>query len=354
MRRIEDQSFLLLLLAVSVAFGWILKPFYGAILWAIVAAVIFAPLNRQLLGRMGRRPGVAALATVLVVIAMVIIPLAMIAASLTQEASNLYGKVQSGEYDVARYIQRVFDALPAWATGLLERFNLNDLPAVRDWLASGAMKGGQAIAPQALSIGLNTFDFMIGLGIMLYLLFFLLRDGKALAERIKRFVPLRADQKAALFSRFADVVRATVKGGILVAIAQGTLGGLAFWFLGIHAPILWAVLMAFLSLLPAIGSSLVWVPVAIYLLASGAVWQGVSLILYGVLVIGLVDNLLRPFLIGKDAKLPDYVVLISTLGGIEVFGLNGFVIGPVIAAIFMVTWERFSASRQSDDGGAAG
>jgi predicted PurR-regulated permease PerM len=351
-RRIEDQSFLLLLIVVSVAFGWILKPFYGAILWAIVAAVIFAPLNRKLQGRLGGRPGIAALATVLIVIAMVILPLAMVAASLTQEAANLYAKVQSGEYDFARYIQRVFDALPSWATALLDRFNLNNLPAVRDWLASGAMKGGQALAPQALSIGMNTFDFMIGLGIMLYLLFFLLRDGKALAERIRRIVPIRADQKAVLFGRFADVVRATVKGGILVAIAQGTLGGLAFWFLGIHPPLLWAVLMAFLSLLPAIGSGLVWVPVAIYLLASGAVWQGVSLILYGVLVIGLVDNLLRPFLIGKDAKLPDYVVLISTLGGIEVFGLNGFVIGPVIAAIFMVTWEHFSASRQSNDGGA--
>ena len=161
-------------------------------------------------------------------------------------------------------------------------------------------------------------------------------------------IPLRTDQKAALFSRFADVVRATVKGGILVAIAQGALGGLAFWFLGIHAPLLWAVLMAFLSLLPAIGAGLVWLPVAIYFLASGAVWQGVSLITYGVLVIGLVDNILRPSLVGKDTKLPDYVVLISTLGGIEVFGLHGFVIGPLIAAIFMVTWEIFSSSKSRD------
>ena len=161
-------------------------------------------------------------------------------------------------------------------------------------------------------------------------------------------IPLRTEQKAALFSRFADVVRATVKGGILVAIAQGALGGLAFWFLGIHAPLLWAVLMAFLSLLPAIGAGLVWLPVAIYFLASGAVWQGVSLITYGVLVIGLVDNILRPSLVGKDTKLPDYVVLISTLGGIEVFGLHGFVIGPLIAAIFMVTWEIFSSSKSRD------
>jgi predicted PurR-regulated permease PerM len=344
-RRLENQSFLLLLVAVTVAFAWILAPFYGAILWAIAVAVIFAPLNRRLQRRMGGRPNLAAAATVLIVIAMVILPLALIAASLLQEASSLYAKVQSGEYNFAAYVQRVFDALPAWATGLLDRFNLTDLSKVRDSLAAGLVKGGQAVAPQALSIGMNTFDFMVGLGIMLYLLFFLLRDGKALAQRIKQVIPLRADQKTALFGRFADVVRATVKGSILVAIAQGALGGLAFWFLGIHAALLWAVLMAFLSLLPAIGAGLVWVPLAVYLLASGAVWQGVSLILYGVLVIGLVDNLLRPFLVGKDTKLPDYIVLISTLGGIQVFGLNGFVIGPLIAAIFMVTWEILAASR---------
>jgi len=346
-RRLENQTFLLLLVAVTVAFGWILAPFYGAILWAVVIAVIFAPLNLRLQQRMGGRPNLAAATTVLIVIAMVILPLALITASLLQEGSAFYAKMQSGEYNFASYTQRVFDALPGWVTGLLDRFNLTDLGKVRDSVAAGLVKGGQAVAPQALSIGINTFDFVIGLGIMLYLLFFLLRDGEALTERIKQAVPLRAGQKTALFGRFADVLRATVKGGIMVAIAQGALGGLAFWFLGIHAALLWAVLMAFLSLLPAIGAGLVWVPVALYLLATGSVWQGVSLILYGVLVIGLVDNLLRPFLIGKETKLPDYVVLISTLGGIQVFGLTGFVIGPLIAAIFMVSWEIFATSRQA-------
>lgn len=346
-RKIENQCFLLLLVAVTLGFGWVLLPFYGAILWAIVVAVIFAPLNRRLQSRMRGGPNLAAAATVVIVLAMVILPLGLITASLLQEASTLFAKVQSGEYNFAAYTERVFAALPAWMTGLLDRFNLTDLGKVRDSLATGLAKGGQAVAPQALSIGLNTFEFIVGLGIMLYLLFFLLRDGQVLARRIKQAVPLRTDQKTALFGRFADVVRATVKGSILVAIAQGALGGLAFWFLGIHAALLWGVLMAFLSLVPAIGAGLVWVPVAIYLLATGAVWQGVSLILYGVLVIGLVDNLLRPFLIGKDTKLPDYVVLISTLGGIEVFGLNGFVIGPLIAAMFMVTWEIFSASESA-------
>jgi predicted PurR-regulated permease PerM len=346
-RRIDEPIFLLLLFAVTLAFAWVLQPFYGAVLWAIVIAVIFAPVNRALLRSMPGRPNLAALVTVLLIIAMVILPLAIVAASLVREATSLFGKIQSGEYDLAGYIQRVFDALPSWAVSWLDRFDLTNLSTLRDTLSSSLMKGGQMLAPQALSIGMNTFEFMIGLGIMLYLLFFLMRDGRALAETIKDAVPLRADQKSALFTRFADVVRATVKGGILVAMAQGTLGGLAFWFLGVHAALLWAVLMAFLSLVPAVGAGLVWVPVAIYFLATGAIWQGVALIAYGVLVIGLVVNLLRPFLVGKDTKLPDYVVLISTLGGIEVFGLNGFVIGPLIAAIFMVSWDIFVASRRA-------
>ena len=342
----------MLLVAVTLAFAWVLQPFYGAVLWAIVAAVIFAPVYRRLLTSMSDRRSLAAAITVLIIIAIVILPLAMITTSLVQEASTLLAKYQSGEYSFGSYLQRILEALPAWATGLIERFNLSDFSALRERLAAGLMKGGQVLAPQALSIGVNTFDFMIGLVIMLYLLFFLLRDGRALAEMIKKAIPLHSDQKSALFARFADVVRATVKGGIIVAIVQGALGGIAFWFLGFHAALLWAVVMALLSMIPAVGATLVWFPVAIYFLATGAVWQGIGLILYGVLVVGLVDNLLRPFLVGKGTKLPDYVVLISTLGGIEVFGLNGFVIGPLIAAMFMVSWEIFLASRGAVQDGA--
>jgi predicted PurR-regulated permease PerM len=177
---------------------------------------------------------------------------------------------------------------------------------------------------------------------MLYLLFFFLRDGSEIAQRLKDAIPLRTEQKRALFNKFTIVIRAMFKGTILVAILQGLLGGVIFWLLGIPAALLWGVVMAFLSLLPAVGSALIWLPVALYLLSTGSVWQGLVLIAYGVLVIGLVDNFLRPFLIGMDTKLPDYVVLISTLGGIAIFGLNGFVIGPVIAAMFIATWDIFS------------
>ena len=181
---------------------------------------------------------------------------------------------------------------------------------------------------------------------MLYLLFFLLRDEDALFKRIRDAIPLHAEQQAAFLLKFTTVIRATVKGDMLVALLQGTLGGLIFWFLGISAPLLWAVVMAFFSLVPAIGAGLIWIPVAVYLLATGAIWQGMVLIAFGALIIGLVDNFLRPILVGKDTKMPDYVVLISTLGGIATFGLNGFVIGPVIAAMFIAAWDIFSASRQ--------
>jgi predicted PurR-regulated permease PerM len=184
---------------------------------------------------------------------------------------------------------------------------------------------------------------------MLYLAFFLLRDGRRLRRGIAARLPLREGDKRVLFDKFTTVIRATVKGNVVVAVTQGALGGLAFWVLGIHAALLWGVVMAFLSLLPAVGAGLVWVPVAVYLLATGALWQGVALVAFGVLVIGLVDNVLRPILVGKDTKLPDYVVLISTVGGIALLGLNGFVLGPVVAAIFLSAWDLFGQQEGPDE-----
>ena len=143
------------------------------------------------------------------------------------------------------------------------------------------------------------------------------------------------------------------KGTLLVAALQGALGGLIFWFLEIHAPVLWGVVMGLFALLPAVGAAIVWVPTAIYFLGDRTIWEGVVLIAFGAFVIGLVDNLLRPFLVGKDTELPDYIVLISTLGGIAMFGLNGFVAGPVIAAMFIAVWDIFSESRHAPHDDAA-
>jgi predicted PurR-regulated permease PerM len=259
--------------------------------------------------------------------------------------------MQSGELSFSRYLQQVQAVLPSWLTGLLDRLGLSTLGSVQEKLSAGLSKGLQFLAAQAFSVGQNTFEFVVSFFIMLYLLFFLLRDGAELSSRIKDAIPLREDLLRNLSGKFTNVIRATIKGNIVVAVLQGALGGLIFWLLGIHAPLLWAVVMAFLSLLPAVGTALVWLPVAVYFLLTGATWQGVVLIAYGVLVIGLVDNVVRPLLVGKDTKMPDYVVLISTLGGMAIFGLNGFVIGPVIAAMFMAAWGISSASTTEPGGG---
>lgn len=342
---LEDKAFLTLIVAVSLAFAWILWPFFGAVLWGAVIAILFAPLYRRLSSSMRHRRNLAALATLGIIVVMVILPLTLITVSLVQEAASVYAKIQSRDVSLGQYFQQVYDALPAWVTNLLGRFGLTNLGVIQERLSVGLMRGSQFLATQAINIGQNTFDFLVKFFLMVYLLFFLLRDGDELAQRIKDAIPLRPDHRRALLDKFTVVIRATVKGNIVVAVLQGALGGLIFWLLGIHAPLLGAALMAILSLLPAVGAGLVWLPVAIYLLATGSVWQGIVLIAYGVLVIGLVDNVVRPILVGQDTKMPDYVVLIATLGGLAVFGINGFVIGPVIAAMFMATWDLSSDSR---------
>jgi len=344
---LHQKTFLFLLLAVSIAFGWVLWPFYGALFWGTVLAILFEPFHRQFLSAMRQRRNLAALTTLMLSLVIVIFPLTLISAALVQEGAAVYQRIKTGELDFGLYFQQVIDAMPPWIMSLLDRFGLGTLSAIQQRLSTVAVQGSQLIATQALNIGQNTFDFLISFGIMLYLLFFFLRDGRALSARIKAAIPLSVDHKRHLFSKFTTVIRATVKGNIVVAATQGALGGAMFWILGIQAPLVWGVVMAFLSLLPAVGAGLIWAPVAIYFLVTGAIWQGVILIAFGILVIGLVDNVLRPILVGKDTQMPDYVVLISTLGGMALFGLNGFVIGPVIAALFIAAWDLFSSTAEA-------
>ena len=342
---LESWGLWVLLVVVSLALGWILQPFFGTILWGAIIALLFAPLYRWLLPRLGGRRSAAAILTVLSVLVIVILPLVGIAASLAREAASFFDRLQSGEINPGVYFHGVFDTLPAWITGLLDRFGMIDFETLQKRLVTSLAAGSQFIATQAVSIGQNTFEFLANLCITLYLAFFLIRDGEDVSRTVRQAIPLAPAHKRELLARFATVIRATVKGNLLVAAIQGTLGGIAFWFLDVTGALLWGVLMAFLSLLPAIGAALVWVPVAIYFFVSGSTWQGVALVAWGVLVIGLIDNLLRPILVGKDTQMPDYVVMITTLGGMAVFGINGFIIGPAIAAMFIAVWHIYGATR---------
>ncbi len=332
-----------------VALGWILLPFYGTILWAGILALVFAPVNHWLLDRLHVRRTTAALGTLLLASVVVIFPLAAVAASLASEAAGLYERLQSGESNPVSYLRGVFDALPQWLRSALSALGLRDFVTLQKRLTAALSQGSQVIAGQALGIGQNTFEFLANLCVSLYLAFFLIRDGDRIVSAVRRAMPLTLTHKHALFDMFGTVVRATVKGNLLVAAIQGTLGGIAFWFLGVTGALVWAVLMAFLSLLPAVGAALVWVPVAAYFLVAGDWWQGLALVAWGVLVIGLVDNLLRPMLVGRDVRMPDYVVMITTQGGMAVFGIHGFVIGPTIAAMFMAVWHIYSHPTDTGD-----
>ncbi len=352
-RRLENMSFVTVLLIVSLAFAWVVQPLFGAILWGVVAAIMFTPFNDRLRRAMPARRNLPATLTLLVIIALAVVPAILLSVFLLQELTALYARMQNSQADPGAYFMQFQGHLPQWLKSLLQGMGLTDFEAIRTRITAGISASLQTLTLRALSIGQSALGFVAMLGVTLYLSYFLLRDGRHIIATLERAIPLHPVQREALLEKFVAVIRATIKGSLVVAIIQGTIGGLVFWALGIHSALLWGVLMGFFSLIPAIGTGLVWVPVAIYLLLTGAIWQGVMLILCGLFVIGMVDNILRPILVGRDARMPDYIVLISTLGGLEIFGFNGLLIGPVTAALFIAAWDIFARS-QSLEGAPVG
>lgn len=346
--RVEEKSFILLLVLASIAFIWLLLPFYSAVFWGTILAILFQPVQRWMQSRFNGRRGWSAFVTLLIILLMVILPVIFLTGALVQEGAALYERMETGNINFGNYFEQIMTALPSPVHELIARFGMTDFSSVQKQLSEGAQQASQFVATKAFGVGQDTFRFLMSFAIMLYLLFFLLRDGPTVSRHIKRAIPLGEFYKQHLLTKFTMVVKATVKGNIAVAAVQGVLGGFIFWALGLQGALLWGVLMAVLSLLPAVGAVIIWGPVAIYFLATGAIWQAVVLTAFGALVIGLADNILRPQLVGKDLKLPDYVVLISTLGGLSLFGLNGFVIGPMIAALFIAAWSLFADAREDN------
>lgn len=339
--KMEQRTFLILLAAISILFFYLLKPFFAPIFWACAISLVFFPVHQRLEGWWGRRPNSSALVTLLIAICVVVIPVLLVLMSFVQEAAALYQRIDSGDIKPGAIIDRVEAALPP-LQALIDRLGI-DLDAVKQQAADAAVKTSRFAAEHALSLGQSAFSFFLNLGLMLYLVFFLIRDGRRLVSLLIHTLPLGDAREQLLFAKFAEVTRATIKGSLVVAAVQGALGGVIFWLLGLPAAVLWGVAMAVLSLIPAVGAGLIWVPAAIYLFATGSWGEASILVLYGILVIGLADNLLRPILVGRDTKLPDWLVLLSTLGGLVLAGVNGFIIGPLIAALFITFWQIFSA-----------
>jgi predicted PurR-regulated permease PerM len=331
--------FIGLLAATSLSFFALLVGFWQPIFWAAVIGILFRPVESVLNARLDGRSSLAALLTLIIIVFTVLVPALLLASAVAAEAAGVYARIQSGEIDVGAAVSWVQSLLPQageWAARV--GIDLDELP---EKLSAAALKGSQFIASLALSAGQNVATFVVMFFLMLYLLFFILRDGAQMMERLHGAIPLPEKLERRLFGKFAEVSRATIKGTLVVGLVQGFLGGLIFAILGIQGAVFWGVVMAILSLLPAIGAGLVWGPVAIFLLFSGDWGKGLFLVAYGTLVIGLMDNLLRPILVGRDTKMPDYLILFSTLGGLGLVGITGFVLGPIIAALFIAVWQMF-------------
>lgn len=336
--RLEQGSFLLVLVLVTVLFFFLLKPFFSPVFWACVITILFYPLYQYLLDHWQRR-NLAALATLTICLLVGVVPVLFLINSMVDEGTELYQLLKSGELDPGEYLDKVREGFP-FVQNLLDRFNV-DLSLIKEMLTKSAGTVSRWAAQNTLSIGQNMLQFFVSLALMLYLAFFLFRDGPMLIDLLIRALPLGDERERLLFNKFAEVTRATVKGNLVVAVIQGGLGGVIFALLGIKGAVFWGAVMILLSLIPVVGATLIWGPVAIYLFAVGSWEKGLILTAFGAGIIGLVDNLLRPILVGRDTKLPDYLVLLSTLGGFALFGMNGFVVGPLVAVLFIAFWQIF-------------
>ena len=329
--------FLALVVGVTLWFFDLIQPFLMPIFWAVVLAIVFDPVDRWLHAKLPERDVLVATLTTLIITVVVLLPLVLVGIAVVDQAIQLVTRVNDGDLDPNVIVNYVEARIPL-ARDLAESYNIN-FDQVRSNVTTGIASAGQRVINWSLNAGQNFLGIAVQFFLMLYLLWFFLKDGRAIVTSIVDAIPLGDRDERTLIERFATVSRATLKGTLIVALTQGILGGLLFWAVGIDGALFWGVLMTLLSLLPVGGSALVWAPAAIVFAVQGDWTRALIIVAFGALAIGLVDNLLRPLLVGRDTQMPDYLVLIATLGGIASFGLAGFVIGPVIAALFLSVWE---------------
>lgn len=351
-RHVENGGLILFLVLITAALGLVVSGFVVALLWAALAALLFQPLFRRLLARWPERRNLAAAVTLLILTVAVVIPALIIASLVVDQAAGVYAQIRGGQINFAAYFEQVHDALPDRIRQWLDSAGFGSFERAQSRLSQAVGSSASQLARRAFSLGANAAAFLLAFGVGLYVTFFLLRDGSRIGPAIVRALPLERPIAERLADKFVAVVRATIKGSGVVALVQGALGAITFWIVGVPAALLWGVLMAIAALLPAIGPAIIWAPVAVYLLATGAIWQAVVVVLSGVLVIGLADNILRPILVGRDAGLPDWLVLVTTLGGIDVLGLSGIVLGPLVAALFLTGWAVLTEQRLGEPAGS--
>ena len=334
---------LVFVLAITVVFLGMIRSFLMTILLAAIFAGLAHPLYSRLVLAFGGRRPLAALVTLLVGLVALAAPLGLVAYMVTAAAIRLSENVRPWIQQFAMQptsVAPLLELLPF--SEYLEPYREQLLMKAGEWAAN---IGGFIVASLSTTT-VGTVQAVFNLFILAYTAFFLLLDGPQLLHTVRRFLPLREGERDLLLGKFLSVTRATLKGTLVIGIIQGTLSGLAFWALGIEHAVFWGAIMVVLSVIPLLGGALVWVPTAIVLALTGHWVKAILLVAFCALIVGSVDNVLRPRLVGRDTQMHDLMILFSTLGGILVFGAIGFIIGPIIAALFQSSWELFGLAYQ--------
>ncbi len=349
------RAFLLVLLAViSAVFLAMIRSFLMSVLLAGILASLAHPVYRRILGWVRGRRSLASFLTLALIVLMVILPLGALLGVVTSQAlkvgNTIAGQVP-GDVQNLQQLQDWFTGLPlfgevqVWVQGLPFADQLAiDKQAVTAKVAQLVQWLSGFLINSLSAATTGTLHFLFMLGIMLYSMFFFLIDGGRLVDLILYYLPLEDHEERRLLDKFRSVTRATLKGTAVIGLLQGGLAGLAFAVVGIPSAVFWGTVMVVLSIIPGIGTALIWVPAVIVLAAGGHWAQGIGLAVFCGLVVGSIDNVLRPRLVGKDTKMPDLLILLATLGGILMFGLLGFIIGPIVAALFVTAWEIYGAA----------
>lgn len=349
---LHHVSFLIVVALVTLMLFWIAWPFATSLLWSALAAIMFHPLYKWSLKVCRGRRNPAALLALTIILLAVILPALWIGTLVVQEALALFNDLQENPIDLAAWAGQVYNLLPAALQDMVDESGWTDMTEAQSRLQELLGQSSGMIASQALSIGTGALSFFLSLGVGLYVLYFLLRDGSRIGETILHSVPVEREIADRLAERFLGIVRAVIKGSGVVGLIQGALGGITLAIVGVPSALLLGVLMAILALIPAVGTALVWAPIGIYLLVTGSVWEGAFVLGFGFVVIASVDNVLRPILVGRDTGIPDWIILVTTLGGIALAGFSGIVLGPLVAGLFLASWSILQEQRAEDEDAA--
>lgn len=335
---------LLLVLGVTLLFLAVAWPFLKPLLLGAMLAGLCRPLYHWITRMVGGRTSLAAAITLLVLFILVVGPISAFVGVVVSQALNVSTQAlpwlqqhfaAGGTLNAHDWLVQRFPALASYVP---------DQAKIVESVGTAAQSVGGFLVAGASRIGAGTAAFLLNLFVMLYAMFFFLRDGRKILERIFYYMPLNHDDEELVLQRFTSVTRATIKGTLVIGVIQGALAGVGFWVAGLDGAAFWGTIMAVLSIVPGIGAALIWVPAVIYLYATGQALTATLLLAWCAAVVGTVDNILRPTLVGKDAKMPDLLILVGTLGGLFLFGPIGFIVGPIVCGLFLTVWDIYGTT----------